>query len=118
MSTSTDFSTSGLRLEGSYENDRNMEGSPVFKAIVKEVFNVTDVICGHHIIYEIRDTRKDGFTYDVVQEIPSADALIFDHDIALKIWGDDFQHTLIQLALEPTATRDKLLAELYNNRSK
>lgn len=113
-----DFTSSGLKLEGSYENDRNRAGSAVFKDIIREVYNVTDVICGHHLIYEVRDKQKDGFTYDEVQEIPSADALIFDHDVAKKIWGPGYMRTLIKLALEPVETRDHLLAEMYYARPK
>ena len=113
-----DFTSSGLKNEGTYENDRNYQNRDLFKAIIREVFGVADVICGHHLIYEVRDKRPDGFTYDVVQEIPSADALIFDHDIAKRLWGVNYKTILTQLACEPIATRDKLLASLYAARSK
>lgn len=117
MTTATDFTPSGIKLEGPYENDRNGENSDLYKAIIREAFGVTDVICGHHLVYQVEDKRADGFTYTFVEEIPSADTLIFDHDVALKIWGVSFKSRLVKLALEPIATRDALLADLYYNRS-
>lgn len=113
-----DFTPTGIKIEGTYENDRNSEYAEVFKAIIKEVFGVSDVICGHHLSYEVRDKRADGFIYTFVNEIPSADALIFDHDIAKKVWGEaSFKTVLVRLALEPVATRDALLAKLYGERN-
>lgn len=117
MGTEKDFSPSGLKLEGQYENDRNGESSAVIKMIVREAYGVQDVIVGHHIVYEVRDKRPDGFTYDVVQEIPSADALIFDHAVARRIWGEaNYKDVLTKLAHEPCETRNKLLAKLYGER--
>lgn len=111
-----DHTESGLKLEGAYENDRNGENSECWKAVIRECFDVQDVICGHHIIYEARDKRPDGFTYEIVQEIPSADALIFDHGIAQKIWGDNWRECLTKLALEPVETRDALFTAMYGAR--
>lgn len=116
MSTANDFTPTGLKIEGAYENDRNGENAPLFKAIIREAYGVTDVICGHHLVYEVREQRADGFTYEQIQEIPSADALIFDHDVAQKIWGDKWKSILTILAMTPVAERDKLLGEFYYNR--
>lgn len=113
MSTQTDFTPNGLKIEGAYENDRNTENSALYKAIIREVFGVTDVICGHHLVYEVREKRADGFVYETIQEIPSADALIFDHDVASKLWPDDWKNILTILALTPVAERDKLLGDFY-----
>lgn len=113
MTTASDFTPTGIKLEGTYENDRNGENQELYKAIIREAFGVTDVICGHHLVYQVEDKRPDGFTYTFVEEIPSADTLIFDHDVARKIWGDDFKLVLVQLACEPIATRDQLLSTLY-----
>jgi hypothetical protein len=118
LPTSNDVTPSGLRIEGAWENDRNTESADCFKAAIREAFNVQDVIIGHHLIYEARDKRADGFTYEVVQEIPSADAFIFDHDIARKLWGDKWQECLTRLALEPVTTRDKLFSTMYYGRAR
>lgn len=112
-----DFSPTGLRIEGPYENDRNADSADLFKAIIRECFGVTDVIIAHHLTY-VKEDMRDGFAFQVVQEIPSADALIFDHDVARHLWGEqNFRHVLMRLALEPVASRDALLRKLYEARN-
>lgn len=101
-----------------YENSRNKEHSDLYKAIIRKAFGKDDdVIVAHHLCYSIQD--GDEFR---VEEIPSADTLIFDHEIAKKIWGvnkainttlPQWQANLIQLAFEPTETRDALLNKLW-----
>lgn len=118
MPTTSDFTPSGIKVEGPYENDRNAEATQVLKDMIREAFAVKDVIIAHHLTYVIEDKRADGYTYQVVEEIPSADTLIFDHDVAQKIWGDDFKSVLTQLACEPCDRRDALLAKLYYGRQK
>lgn len=113
--TAKDYTPNGLRIEGSYENDRNADSADLFKAIIRECYNVTDVIIAHHLVY-VKVEKRDGFDFQIVEEVPSADALIFDHDVAKRLWGDDWQNKLTRLALEPVETRDKLLATLYQAR--
>lgn len=115
MSKEQDYTPTGLRIEGQYENDRNADNRDLFKAIIREAFDVQDVLVGHHLTYEAQEVR-DGFNYTIMEEIPSADTLIFDHDVAQKLWGRDWRNVLVRLALEPCETRDKLLADLYHNR--
>lgn len=116
MGTKDDFTPTGIKIEGSYENDRNIENNELYKAIIREAYGVTDVICGHHLVYQTEEKRADGFTYQIIEEIPSADALIFDHKVAQKIWGDHWRSYLVRLALVPVEERDKLLSELYHSR--
>lgn len=105
-----------VKIEGTFENARNAKNSDLYKAILRECFGVSDVIIGHHLIYVTNDVR-DGFSYEIVEELPSADCLIFDHEIARKVWGEaDFKRVLMQLACEPVETRDDLLASLYYGR--
>lgn len=112
-----DFTESGLKVEGAWENDRNTNSKDLFKDIIREAFDVEDTIIGHHLLYVVEDKRPDGFTYQVVQEIPSADALIFDTGVAKKIWGNSWKEKVRRLAVEPCDTRDALLAEMYYNRT-
>src|SRR5262245_39476640 len=121
MTPKTDFTPNGLKIEGAWENDRNTESRDLLKAIVREVYGAEDVIVAHHIAYVAKEERiEDGrqYHYELVEEIPSADTLIFDHDAARKLWGPGFKDVLIQLALEPVETRDALLAKLYYGRGK
>ncbi|WP_368508132.1 hypothetical protein [Bradyrhizobium lupini] len=118
MSTKTDFTPSGIKYEGPYENDRNAENAELYKAIIREAYGVTDVICGHHLVYQVEDKRADGFTYTFVEEVPSADTLIFDTDVAQKLWGDKWKSILSILAVTPIAERDALLKDFYYGRGK
>lgn len=118
MTTATDNTPTGLRIEGAFENDRNGENSDLFKAIIREGYGVKDGICGHHLVYQVEDKRADGFAYQIVEEVPSADTLIFDHSAARKLWGTDYIAVLQRLAAEPVETRDALLAKLYYGRQK
>lgn len=111
----TDFTPGGTKIEGSYENDRNAENAELYKAIIKECFNVTDVIVAHHMVY-VTSEKRDNFVYTIVEEIPAADTLIFDHDVAKRIWGLNFKKQLTELACEPAETRDALLQKLYDGR--
>jgi hypothetical protein len=120
MSKENDFTPSGVKLEGQFENDRNADSAELFKAILREAFGEEgkefDTIIGHHLIYVKSDKREDGFTYTIVEEIPSADALIFDHDVARVIWPNTWRHVLTMLALEPVETRDAKLARYFRDR--
>jgi hypothetical protein len=113
------YTPKGLRLEAAYENARNDSASDCFEAILKEAYGVQKAICAHHIVYVLTERRDDGFDYTLTQEIASADSLIFNHDIAKRIWGEDeYKSVLTKLACEPVETRDALLSSLYNNRDK
>lgn len=111
-----DFTPTHIKVEGPFENDRNGCYADLYKAIIREAYGVKDVIIGHHLVYEVEDKRADEFTYTFVQEIPSADALIFDHEVAKKIWGCDWLRILQDLASTPTIDRDALLAHYWEMR--
>lgn len=101
----------GTRIEGAFENERNAKAANLFKSIIRHVFGVQDVIVGHHLVYVAIDKDANGFEIQVVEEIPSADALIFDHGIAQKLWPDDWRDKLTQFALTPADARDELLLQ-------
>jgi hypothetical protein len=115
MSKEKDFTPTGIKISGAYENDRNADAADLLKAIIREAFGVTDVIIGHHLVY-VTSEHRDGFEFQIVEEISSADTLIFDHDIARRIFGEGFKDVLAMLAQEPAETRDELLATFYHNR--
>lgn len=108
----------GLKIEGPSENARNAENADLFKAMIREAYGAGDVIVAHHLTYVAEDVHPDGFTYETVEEIPSADTLIFDHQAAQKIWGEDWSTILTELALTPPERRDARLKALYYSRPK
>lgn len=92
------------------EAKRNTDNLDLFEAMLRETYDgVKMVVAGHHIM-----AIRDGQSLPV--EIPSADTLIFNHTVAHRIWGDYWKTALTKLALEPVATRDALLRELYFGR--
>lgn len=115
MTTTTDFTPTGLKLEGTYENDRNGENRELYSAMIREAYGVKDVICGHHLVYMVEDKRADGFVYQVVQEVPSADALIFDHGVMTKLFGAGAVPLMVKLAALPVegGLRDKALNDAF-----
>lgn len=114
-----DFTPGGMKLEGAWENDRNSVWAKLYEDIICEAWDVKDrkVICAHHLTF-VRVEVRGGFEYQIVQEVPSADALIFDHEVARRLWGDRFLYVLAQLAREPVERRDQLLSRLYYSRVK
>lgn len=77
------------------------------KAIIKEVYGADNIGIGHHLMFAAGEQ---------MDEQPSVDTLIFDHNVARKLWGPYFREQLMCLACEPTETRDELLARFYYNR--
>jgi hypothetical protein len=67
----------------------------------------TLVVASHHIFF-----KRDGVT----DELPAADTLIFDHEIAKKIWGENYLMVLRRLACEPADRRDAVLKQLFEDR--
>jgi hypothetical protein len=114
QTNSGDYTKEGTKIEGTWENDRNASNRDLFKSIIQEVFGdgkQLDVIIAHHLVY-----AKQEDDYFVVEEIPSADTLIFDHEIARKLFGNDFTKQLVQLACVPAENRDDLLSKLLSER--
>ena len=89
------------------EDNRNRDHAELWEAMIKCAYpEVTGVGCGHHIMFK----RPDRIAPD---EYPSADCLIFDHEVARAIWGHDYKFTLSRLAMEPPETRDVMVRKLF-----
>lgn len=96
----------------SWENARNRRAHKLFQDILHEAFGSDEeVVIAHHLTFDGAGDDPD--------EIPSADTMIFDHDIARVIWGEaNYIGVLLQLAATPCDQRDALLGELYYGRAK
>lgn len=106
------YTQHGIVKRGAFENLRNEHSSDLFKDLIRRCFGQGDVIVAHHIAY-IEKYHHGGFDYQMVQEIASADTLIFDHEAAKTLWGDHWKTVLQRLAITPVPERDKLLARFY-----
>lgn len=113
-----DFTPGGTKINGAYENDRNGNSADLFKAVIREAYGVKDVIIAHHLVFVREEHRDDGFTYQIVEEVPSADCLLFDHEVARRIWGEEWEAALTRLALTPPEHRDEVFAKMYYNRER
>lgn len=91
-----------------YENERNRRNADLYTRMVKAAYGDNNaVIIGHHVTFE-----RDG-DLTTENEIPSADTLIFDHDIARRIFGSDFRSILAELAVLDIEERDKRLSDHF-----
>jgi hypothetical protein len=85
-----------------YENNRNHVNHEVQTELVKRAFGKTcDVLVAHHITFERVGQEPI--------EIPSADTLIFDHDIMGHIFGVNAYALMKELAMAPSAYREPIL---------
>jgi hypothetical protein len=90
-----------LRMEGA----RNRINAAIFERLVKLAFGSgNSVITGHHINFEYNgDIATEN-------EIPSADTLIFDHDVMTEVFGADAINVMQSLARTRAENREILLA--------
>lgn len=92
-----------------FENDRNKKNAALYEAILKKAWgSETQVLIGHHICTE---QNKDLNTEN---EIPSADTLIFDHEIMMKVFGIYCMSYMTRLVLLPAEERDQGLRYFWN----
>lgn len=89
-----------------YENERNRRGHRLFTDMLKEAFGAdSTTLIAHHVCF--------GESADKINEIPSADTLIFDHAVMSKLFGDNTVYVLKELAAIPAEERDAVLGEFY-----
>lgn len=89
----------------SYEQSRNKANASLYERIltIADLGPDIAVLIGHHIGFEF---NKDLSTEN---EIPSADTLIFDHDIMSRVFGSRFVAIMAELATVPADRRDSAL---------
>jgi hypothetical protein len=87
------------------ENQRNRAHAPLFEALLKRALGANWVVLtGHHFLYEYGgDARTEG-------EIPSADTVIFDHEIMTTVFGERAYAIMKAAAETPSTERDALIA--------
>jgi len=93
------------------ENSRNKLHANLYTDLIQRALGPVDVLVGHHLCFE---ANHDISTEN---EIPSADTLLFDHDIMIKVFGGRAIEIMQRLAAEPAEQRDAILAAELNLRA-
>lgn len=84
------------------ENDRNTHHGQVFIDLIKRAFGEREVVMvGHHFVFEPQEAMA-ALDLTQLNEIPSADTMIFDHDIMGAVFGAERAQTIM---LECARTR-------------
>lgn len=91
------------------ENDRNTHHGPVFIDLIKRAFGVDEVVMvGHHFVFEPQQAMQK-FDLSKLNEIPSADTMLFDHDIMRAVFGDRALEIMARLSQTPAESRDAIV---------
>lgn len=87
--------------EEAMRNKRNVDA---YASLIRSAFGANEaVLVGHHICFQ----RESDFSTE--NEIPSADTLIFDHDVMTATFGDRALPIMAELAVLPLKERDQRL---------
>ena len=85
------------------ENERNKAHAALYEQMLRHAFREQAncaVLIGHHLTFEF------GGLIDTENEIPSADTLMFDHDIMGRLFGERATLVMMSLARVPVEARD------------
>lgn len=89
-----------------FENARNKQHARLYESLIKRAFGECQVMVGHHIGMEFAgDLQTEN-------EIPSADTLLFDHDLMTRCFGDHAVTMMQELAAVPCTQREVLLERM------
>lgn len=96
-----------------FENARNKQHAAVYTQLMKmgleDKGHSVAILIGHHLTFEVdSDLQTEN-------EIPSADCLMFDHDIMTRVFGKGAIPLMQRLASLPCEERDFLLEEALEN---
>lgn len=91
------------------ENDRNTHNGLVFIEIIRRAFETDEVVMvGHHFVFEPAAAMK-VLDLTKLNEIPSADTLIFCHPIMTAVFGADALPLMAHLSQVPSEERETIL---------
>lgn len=88
-----------------FENARNKRNAATYEKLMKKALkhDACAVLIGHHLTFEL-----DG-DLQTENEIPSADCLMFDHDLMTAAFGERAVPIMRHLASLPCDVRDSTL---------
>lgn len=89
-----------------WENERNVHHGAVFIELIQRAFEVGEVVMvGHHFVFEPKAAMQH-LDLTKLNEIPSADTMLFDHEIMTAVFADRAVEIMVALARLPAAKRD------------
>ena len=94
-----------------FENDRNTHHGQIFIDLIKRAFRTDEVVMvGHHFVFEPQEAMQK---LDLTQlnEIPSADTLLFDHEIMTAVFGERAIPLMVEMAKVDCRARDEIIRE-------
>lgn len=103
-----------------YENARNKRNVQLYTDILQMALQkitgskVVAVLIGHHLVFEFDGDGDERMDIETENEIPSADCLMFDHDIMTAVFGDDAIFIMRNLATLSCDDRDTYLQDCWN----
>lgn len=96
----------------STEIARNKAHGKLFAAIMRIAFgNDDDVSIGHHLSFQPHGD------IDSLNEVPSADTLIFDHKVMTAVFGSNAVRVMQRICSFPADSRDGELQRLFDARA-
>lgn len=95
-----------------YENKRNKDHAELYVRMIQKAFadeGNCEVLIGHHVTFEVNGVLSSE------NEIPSADTMMFDHDIMTRVFGTRAFAIMAILAATPCNGRDMILFRALAN---
>lgn len=91
-----------------YENSRNKTNHELYQRFIRKAVGAdADVLVVHHVTY-----KRPGHEPN---EIPSADTMMFCHDLMEAVFGDYAMSVMSHLARTPAEMRDDLLGRYLSD---
>jgi DNA-directed RNA polymerase specialized sigma24 family protein len=96
-----------------YENARNKQHAALYTNIMRAAFGSERdcaVLIGHHLTFEL------GGDLNTENEVPSADCLLFDHEVMKRVFGEQALPIMAALSQVPAEERDALALRYFETR--
>lgn len=96
------------------EGRRNKQNAALYATLVCGSYGQSfEMFIGHHLAYK---QKHEEIT--TLSEIPSADTLLFDHEIMIDVFDVRALDVMAQLARTPAVHREGLLAQMLHDHAK
>lgn len=91
------------------EGKRNRHNAALYTAMLNKAWGTCEVIVGHHINFEFDSNL------DTEDEIPSADTLLFNHQVMMSVFDNPYE-VMREIAAMSPYEREEHLVSLWNQK--